>query len=191
MARTFPTAGVSPIDVYSTDTRPCGYFEHVVTLDSTERHNIEIASTPTFASGYSHVGLNIVETTAGTAGAWACGIYSKVLQGSTKNIDGYLCAGEFEMNNSTTNGSAASCLTLDWINNGNHTSTMAYIQLRDYGSTAQRCLFEFTDATIGADSDTTTLITANNPTAATHCIRFTVKNVPYWIMCVNTTGLTA
>ena len=188
MARTFPTAGLSPVDVYTEEVRPCAYFQHVVTLDSTERHNVELVSTATFASGYSHVGLNIVENAAGTAGAWMAGIFVNTVQDSTKRIDGYLCAGEFQLYNAANNASAMSVLTLNWWNTSSTPgvpggSTQAYIQLRDYSSGTKCCnLFEFTDATIGTLSSTA-LLSTNTAAAATHSIRFTIANVRYHILC--------
>lgn len=186
MARTFPTAGQSPVDVYNTQVRPCAYFEHVVTLDSTERHAMEIVGTATYASGYSHVGLNIVETAAGSNGAWHAGIFVNAVQSSTKSIDGYLCAGEFQLQNGADNASAMSVLTLNWLNTSSTPgapggSTQAFIQIRDYSSgTPCSNLFEFTDATASASDNV--IFATQSAAAVSHVVKFTVKNTAYWLM---------
>jgi len=190
--RSLPTVGMSPIDVYNTQLIPGAYFQHVVDLDSTERHNVEVVSTATFASGESHVGLNIVENAAGTAGAWMSGIFVNAVQDSTKRINGYLCAGEFQLSNAADNASAMSVLTLNWVNTSSSPgapggSTQAYIQLRDYSSgTPCSALFEFTDITVGSADATSLICEMGSATTASHVIRITVKNTPYWILMDST-----
>jgi len=189
MARTFPTAGQSPIDAYNTQVRPSVYIEHVVTDDGTERHNVELVSTATMASGGNYVNLNITTTTAGTAAAWVSGIYSKITQGSTKNVNGYFCAAEFELVNSAANESANFVLVLNASNSGaNVSGQSAFIAFREYGSTARRDLFwlgtEIEDA-VGTKS-ATTLFSTNVATVATHHLRITVGATPYYIMLTNT-----
>jgi hypothetical protein len=188
--RTLPTAGVSPIDVYNTAVRPGAYFEHVVTDDGTERHNVEVVSTPTMASGGNYVGLNVVVTTAGTAAAWVSGIYSKVIQGATKNVNGYLCAAEFEMVNSAANESANFVIVLNSSNTGaNPSSNKAYIALRDYGTAANAnavfWLGPEIEAAVGTKS-ATALFSTNVATTATHHLRIVVNSTPYYIMLTNT-----
>jgi len=190
MARTFPTAGVSPIDVYNTQVRPGAYFEHVVTDDGTERHNVEVVSTPTMASAGNYVGLNVVVTTAGTAASWVSGIYSKVVQGSTKNVNGYLCAAEFELTNSAANESANFVIVLNSTNTGaNPSGQKAYIALRDYGTAANSMallwLGSEIEAAVGAKS-ATALFSTNVATVATHHLRIVVNATPYYIMLTNT-----
>lgn len=158
-----------------------------------EKHSVDITSTGVLSSGDSLVGLNIVTTPTGSAGSWVAGIFSAVVEDATKRTSGYMAAGEFEYRTACDTASAAGCLVLQWGNtSANHPANSAYIVLRDWGSKRCRALFEFgSEHTIGSDADTTSLLSANNPTAATHAIRFTCNNVPYWIMAVNLTGLTA
>ena len=190
MARTLPTAGVSPIDVYSTAVRPCAYFEHTVTDDGTERHAVEIVSTATMASAGSYVGLNIVTTTAGTAASWVAPLYCKVVQGSTKNVNGYLCAAEFELSNTAANESANFVIVLNSTNSGaNASGEKAYIALRDYG-TATNAMAAFwlgpeIETAVGTKS-ATALFSTNVATVATHHLRIVVNATPYFIMLTNT-----
>jgi hypothetical protein len=189
MARTLPTAGLSPIDVYNTAVRPGGYFEHVVTDDGTERHNVEMVATPTMASGGNYVNLNLTTTTAGTAAAWVSGLYSKITQGSTKNVNGYFCAAEFELVNSAANESANFVMVLNSNNSGANPSTeRAYLALRDYGSSdceAFLWLGPEIEAAVGAKS-ATTLFSTNVATVATHHLRIVINATPYFIMLTNT-----
>ena len=189
-ARTLPTAGVSPIDVYSTAVRPCAYFEHTVTDDGTERHAMEIVSTATMASAGNYAGLNIVVTTAGTAASWVSGLFCKVVQGSTKNVNGYLCAAEFEMTNSAANESSNFVIVLNSSNTGvNPSGHKAYIALRDYGTAALANAFlwlgDEIETAVGTKS-ATALFSTNVATTATHHLRIVVNATPYYIMLTNT-----
>lgn len=170
--RTFPTAGLSPIDVYNTAVRPSGYFEHVVTDDGTERHNIELVAVPTMASGGNYVNLNLVTTTAGAAATWVASLYAKVVQGSIKNVNGYFCAAELELVNSAANVSDNFVLVLNYQNNGaQRGSHESYIALRNYGSLAANSLFWFGEASLLGTVSATTLVSTSADKAATHLIR--------------------
>lgn len=185
-ARTFPTAGLSPIDAYSTAVRPTAYFEHVITDDGTERHNVELVATPTMASGGNYVNLNVVTTTAGTAASWVSSIYAKITQGSTKNVNGYFCAAEFELVNAAANVSDNFVMVLNYQNNGAaRGSHESYIALRDYGSLAANSFLWLGDATIGTNS-TTVLISSTGAKTHSHSIRIIVGSTAYWLMCTST-----
>jgi hypothetical protein len=188
-SRTFPTAGLSPIDVYNQQVRPSAYFEHVVSDDGTERHNVELVSTATMASAGNYVNLNVVTTTAGTAAAWVSSIYAKVIQGSTKNVNGYLCAAEFELVNSAANESANFVLVLNSNNSGaNPSGQRAFIAVRDYGTSDCDALFWFgqeIEDDVGTKS-ATALFSTNVATVATHHLRIVVGGTPYFIMLTNT-----
>jgi hypothetical protein len=164
-----------------------------------EEHGVDIVNTGTLSSGDSIVGLNIVTTPAGTAGTWASGIYAKVVQGTTKRVNGYLSVAELELSIAGTyNPSDLAVLVL----NSTITNTAlvncthkGYIWLRDYGtdggaalgSTSMPNLFIFMDQTIGADTDGASLLAANTIASSTHTIRFVVGTTPYYIMCANVT----
>lgn len=157
---------------------------------SGEAHANDIVSTGTLSSGDSLVGLNIAVTTAGTAGTWASGIYAKVVQGTTKNVNGYLSGAEIEVVNTNTNPSDWFPLVLN-ANSTTDSQHAAYIACRSYGTHALSRLFWIEDQTIAGDGDTASLVSANNPTAATHCIKIIIDDTDYWLMAVNLTGLTA
>jgi len=186
MARTFPTVGVSPIDVYNVDDRPCAYFEQVITLpDTTQVDAVKVVGTPTMIASSQYVGIESAVAPVGTSGAWAASIFAKMTQDSTKRITGYLCAGEFELNNSAPLASAMACLVLNWNNSATDAvgGNQAYIILRDYSSgTNVVNLFEMTDATIGSNVKTDLISTSTSDVTATHCVRFTVANVAYYFL---------
>lgn len=153
---------------------------------ATESHGLDVASTGTLSSGDGLVGGNFVTTTAGTAGAWASGVYAKVVQGTTKNVNGYLSGAEFEVVNTNTSVS-------DWfplVLNANSTtlgSHSSYIALRDYGSTdLNSFLWIPSDHTVGTASNTS-LITTAAYLAATHGIRIIVDGTPMWILASTVT----
>jgi len=174
MARTLPSAGLSPIDAYITDNRAAGYFEHVFTATTTERHTLDVITTATLVSGSAVVAGNFALTTAGTAAMWVSGIFAKVTQGSTKNVNGYITAGEFEVNNAAANVSDWFVLGLNANNDGaQHGTHSAYIALREYGSTPVQNLLWFGDASIGSAS-ATSLVTTSADKTATHMIRVLV-----------------
>jgi len=166
---------------------------------SGEKHLSDFAFSGSLTSGLYLVAQNIVLTTAGTAGSWACGLYVKTVEGTTKNVNGYLNAAEFELSVAGTYSPSDMCvlalnstLTNTAMANCSHP---AYIFLRDYGTaggaalgaTSMNNLFWFGDQTIGADNDATSLLAANSIAISTHTIRFLIGNTPYYIMCANVT----
>lgn len=153
---------------------------------SAEEHGIEINYTGTMASSSGAVALNIAMTTAGTAGAWACGIFAKVIEGATKNVNGYLNAAEFELQVAATNPSDYCVMALNSIITTSLCSHPAYMYMRDYGTTAMQNLFWFADQAVGTTSKTV-LLSSTSDLAASHTIRFLISGTPYWILC-NSTG---
>jgi len=165
------------------------------TYVDTELHGWELAQTANFISGGSIVGLNIVQTTGGTAGTWAAPLYCKVVQGTTKNVNGYITAGEFELSFSALasgNLSDHFVITLNYLNNDPNIANVqdhAYIALRDYGTASEcRNLFWFADLeTLG--SVNTRIISNAGAAYETNCntaIRIQVGTTPYWILATST-----
>ena len=154
---------------------------------SGEEHGLSLTYTGTLSSGDSMVGGNFAVTTAGTAGSWVSGIFAKVTQGSTKNVNGYISGAEFEVINSADNVSDWEVLVLNSNNSGaQQGSHSSYIFLRDYGSTKiQSLMWVSTDHTIGTKSDTA-LITTIGDTANTHAVRCIAGSTPIWIQCTTT-----
>jgi hypothetical protein len=152
---------------------------------STEVRTLALEAEGTLASGSGLVGYNITTTTAGTAGSWACGIYAKVVQGTTKNVNGYLDAAEFEVVNTcaTVSDWFVVSLQANSVANGSHSS---FIALRDYGSTpCQSMMWLGPEITAGVDGDTTSLIAATVGTTNNYTIRVLYHDTPLWIMCSN------
>ena len=189
MARTFPTAGVSPIDVYNTQVRPGAYIEHVVTLAGAEVHGMEIVGTPTMTiAADSYVALNIATTPAGVLGTWVSSIFAKVTQ-SVESVDGYICAAEFEVNKSGSITNRVYGVIV--LNNGNNIagsqSSSAFILCREYGSNVLNALVKFGDnASYSATASTAVAVSAAADGAATHKVRFitTIAGVatPMWFL---------
>jgi hypothetical protein len=167
------------------------------TLVSGEVHVSDFAASGALLSGTSLIGQNLILTTKGTAGSWACGLYVKVIEGTTKNVNGYLNAAEFELSVAGSYNPSDMCvlalnstLTNTAMSNCSHP---AYIYLRDYGTaggaalgaTSMSNLFWFGDQTIGSDGDTASLLAASVSPTANMTIRFLVQGVPYWILCSN------
>ena len=165
---------------------------------SGEKHINDFAFTGTLTSGLYLSAQNIILTTQGTAGSWACGLYVKTVEGTTKNVNGYINAVEFEVSVAGTYSPSDICvmalnstITNTALANCTH---KAYMFLRDYGTaggaalgaTSMPNLFWFGDQTIGNDGDTASLLTATSsaPTV-THMIRFIIGTTPYWINCSN------
>ena len=188
MARTFPTIGVSPIDVYNTQVRPGAYFEHVVTLDGTARYNVQLVGTPTFNQTGDYANLWVETTPAGTLGTWASSIFAKITQ-TVESVDGYICAAEFEVNKS---GSITNRIYgIIVLNNGNNIagaqSFSAFIMCREYGSNVLNALVKFGDnASYSATASTTVVVSAATDGVATHKVRFitTIAGVatPMWFL---------
>lgn len=158
-----------------------------------EVHGLEVAFTGTLSSGDAIIGGNFAVTTAGTAGMWASGIYAKVVQGATKNVSGYLCAAEFELQNTAalSSDNAVLVLTSSSAVTGGITC-VPYIMLREYGgvTTPGDALVRiFGDA--GQTGTTNANILWSTVTSAktnTHTIRIMVGSTPYYIMCSNSGG---
>jgi len=149
-----------------------------------EKHGIDASITGTVGSSGNVVGANIILTTAGSAGAWASAIYAKVVQGTTKNINGYLTAAEFEVVNSNTNVSDWFVLGLN-ANSTTRGSHSSFIAIRDYGSTSCNSLLWFgPEITAGSDGDTTALVAAASGVGtADYTIRILFHDTPLWIPC--------
>lgn len=192
MARTFPTCGVSPIDAYVTDDRPCAYFEHIVTLPSTaEVRAVYVVATPTMISGGNYIGFDVRVTTAGTAGTWASAIYAKMTQGTTKNVNGYLCAAEFELANAVVNPSNMAVLVLNCSVSytGTPPAAVPYIMCRDYGSTDADVFARFLDHT-KATTDGTKLISSTTGTFETNvdiALAMMYGTTKFWLLGSTTT----
>ena len=192
MARTFPTVGVSPIDVYNVDDRSSAYFEHVVTApDTSEFRNVYIVSTPTMISGANYMALDVRVTTAGTAGTWASAIYAKITQGATKNINGYLCAAEFELSNSVAIPSDMAVLVLNATVSytGTPAACIPYIMCRDYGSTDADIFARFFDHT-KATTDGSKLISSVSDTFETNvdiALAMMYGTTKFWLLGSTTT----
>ena len=192
MARTFPTVGVSPIDVYNTAVRPGAYFEHVVTLDGTARYSVQLVGTPTFKQTGDYVNLWIETTPAGTLGTWATSIFAKITQ-SVESVDGYICAAEFEVNKSGSITNRQYGVIV--LNNGNNIagaqSSSAFIVCREYGSNVLNALVKFGDnASYSASASTAVAVSAAADGAATHKVRciVTIAGVatPLWLLATTT-----
>jgi hypothetical protein len=154
---------------------------------SGEVHVSDIAASGALSSSSGLVGQNVVLTTQGTAGAWASALYAKVTEGTTKNVNGYLCAAEFELAIAGTyNASDAAVLVLNstMTNSGGAISHPAYIYIREYGTKLMDNLLWFGDASIGTTSKTTLLSTTAD-LAATHTIKVLIGATPVWILCNN------
>jgi len=154
---------------------------------SGEEYAISLTHGGTLSSGDSMVGINIATTASGANASWVAGIFSKVIEGSTKVVDGYMAAGEFEYQTSCDTASAAYCLALQWGNSSaNHPAQAAYITLRDWGTTKCQAFLEIgAEHTAGSDGNLTKLWSANVATASTHTIRITHGGTAYFIMCAD------
>lgn len=153
---------------------------------SAERHTVSVVSSGTLASGAGLVGVNIAVTTAGTAGTWVSGIYAKVTQGATKNVNGYLCGAEFEVINTANNVSDNFVLVLNSNNSGGQRGQHeSYIALRSYGSLAANSFLWIEDQTIGTNN-TAVLISSTGAKTHSHSIRIIVDDTAYWLMVTST-----
>ena len=193
MARTFPTAGQSPVDVYNTQLRPGAYIEHVVTLTGAERHGMEVVATPTMTiAADNYVALNVTTTLAGTLGTWASSIYAKITQ-TVAAIDGYICAAEFEV--SKTGSYTNRQYGIIVLNNANSMSgsqsSSAFIVCHEYGSNVLNALVKFADnASYSATASTAVVVSAAADGAATHKVRCIVNisgvATPFWLLATTT-----
>ena len=156
------------------------------TLVSGETHVSDLAMSGALISGSGLVGQNIVLTTKGTAGSWACGLYVKIIEGTTKNVNGYLNAAEFELVIAGSYNASDACviaLNSTISNTGGAISHPAYIYIREYGTKLMHNLFWFGDAAIG--SGKTTLLSTAGDLATTHTIKVLIGDTPVWILCNN------
>lgn len=171
-----------------------GYsFDMAAGTIATEAHGVDVAATGTLASGKSLVGLNVVATAAGTAGAWLAGLYVKGTQPS-KMVNGYICAAEFELADTSASPADNSVLVLNSTRAHTGSPAAAYplIMAREYGSTpANVFLRVFGDSGQGAlnATDATTLVTQapNAYEANADCaIRCMVGSTPIWLIATTT-----
>ena len=154
---------------------------------SGEEHGYSMALTGTLSSGEGMVGDNIAVTTAGTGGAWVSGIYAKVVQGVTKNVNGYISGAEFEVVNAAANVSDWFPLVLNAQNNGStHGQHASYIALRDYGSLPLESLVWISDVAIATTDAGKLISTAGSPRTHTHSLRFMHQATAYYVMCTST-----
>ncbi len=158
---------------------------------SGEEHGESLALTGTLSSGDSIVGKNIVVTTGGTAGTWASAIFAKVVQGTTKNVNGYICAAEFEVDLGSVSGTLSNHFVL--VLNYNHddaditsVSHHGYMQLHSYGDVDPRYFLNIQDFTIGTKADTSMVSTFADGAHISHSIKIQIGTTPYWILCSST-----
>ena len=165
------------------------------TYVDTELHAWELNYTATAISAANMVGLNVAVTTAGTAASWISGIYAKITQGSTKNVNGYLSAAEFELVSAANSASAMFTLVLNFSDNATAGvgSSRAFIALREYGTNAPPALFwlgqEFV-AAVGATSNSVMWTTTG--TGYEDNVDYAIRVIagdgvtPYWIPICST-----
>jgi hypothetical protein len=146
-----------------------------------EKHGLSLVVTGTLASGKSMVGLNSQVTTAGTGGAWVSGIYAKVTQGATKNVNGYISGAEFEVINTAANVSDWFVLVLNSNSSymGSHT---AFIALREYGSADIGRLLWAPEMAQGSNSDTAIFSSVASDSPCDRKMRVTIGTTDYWLM---------
>ncbi len=170
-------------------------FDQDVALSSgaAEVHGFALDLTGTLASGGSTVAANITNTCAGTAGAWACGLFVKTIQ-AAKYVNGYLCAAEFELNSTAADASDNSVVVLNSTRNhtGSPPAADPYIMLREYGTTYANVFVRvFGDTGQGAINATNaaTLVTqvADNYEQNANCaVRCMVGSTPVWLIASST-----
>jgi len=158
---------------------------------SGEEHAVDINMNGTLSSGDSMVGLNVAVTPTGTAGMWVSAIFAKVTQGTTKHVNGYLCAAELELNiTGTYNPSDWAVLVLNsGDNNTGGQVHSSYILFRDYGTSEPEQVFRFYDASVGTTNGTSLFSSASAgwEDNCTHTMRIMVGTTPYWILLSNVT----
>jgi len=191
--RTFPTAGISPIDAYVTDDRPCAYFEHVVTIPDTETcRAVKVVGTPTMIASSKYAGISSIVSPVGTGATWAGAIQAHLYQSTTKAVDGYMAAGLFSIENEALACSSAAVISLSWKNKattGFSGVMHSFIQFREYSTSGYgvKCLFELTDTDATAAASATTMVCQmGNATTCSHVIRISIGGIPYWIMMDST-----
>lgn len=178
-----------PYAIYSSGAaRKAAYYNVDLGTVTSEEHAWSLATTGTLSSGDSIVGANIVLTTGGTAGTWASALYAKTIQGTTKNVNGYLCAAEFELATGSVTGALSDnfVVVLNYNNADPDLTSVShhgYFQLHSYGATDPLYLFDIQDFSIGAKSDTDMLTTFADGAHISHAIHIKIGTTPYWILC--------
>jgi len=159
------------------------------TYVATELHALELNYTATAVSGANMVGLNIAVTTAGTAASWISGLFVKITEPTTKTVNGYFCAAEFELATSCATSSAMAVITL----NSNITAmgsdnNTAFIKCQDWGTEEMPALFDITSLDEGSTSNTTLWTTTGTgyEDNVDYAIRIVRSATPYWITACST-----
>jgi hypothetical protein len=147
---------------------------------------ITVGVTPALGAT-DQIGVGTSLVTTGTGRNWAAGIFAGIVQGTTKNVSGYLTAAEFEVKlSAVSNVSEWAVMTLNSWDNNTVGSYRTYLWFRDYGSLKMNSLIRFSDASIETTSKASLLSTAG-ALASTHTIRMLIGTTPYWIL-VNNVG---
>jgi hypothetical protein len=206
MARTFPTAGLSPIDAYVTSEVPAGYFRHelVDTLDSA-LCTVNVITNCDLVSGGILQGFNSTITlgTSSTRGTTACAGYFKIDLGSADTaVSGRTSVLEarVDIGASSANPGTISCMCLDWNNLCTAPSTSwanSYIMLRDRvednANSCIRAFLSFYDHAALDDGGTTSGSSVIQDTAAegTHNVSIACTygpgNTRFYLMGTTTT----
>jgi len=160
---------------------------------ASEEHGLDVKFTGTLASGKGIVAGNFACSPVGTAGTWAAGIYAKVVQDATKRVNGYTCAGEFEIVNGAiaANLSDFGVIVLNFNNSAtssiSNVSHGAYVMLREYSAT-QKCknLLSFYDVVPGASAAGTIIDAAGADRDMTHGVRCQFGTTTFWLMATTT-----
>jgi len=168
--RTFPTAGISPIDSYLAPTfvqgeitLPAGYFGVFPTSSS-------------YRAGYCNALYAIVDLGTG----------EPAVSGRTAVIEAKLHIGA-----SSSAPGNISCLCLDWNNESTYPGEIggAYILCRERstGVQQQRNILHFSDITPATTDGSKLFSTDTGTPSQTHSLRFVVGVTPYWFMVTSTT----
>ena len=194
MARTFPTAGVSPIDGYVTTEVPVAYFRHELedTLDAAVK-TVEVITNVNVVAGGMPQGINSTMTLGASSyrGATACAGYFKVDMGTVSNsVSGRTSVLEARLEHNATTGTLpgyTTCLCLDFSNDlvgYPIASGCSYIALRERSAAAQQMntLFDFMDITPATTDSTKIFTTDSSPGSQTHALRMLASGTVYWIM---------
>lgn len=153
------------------------------TYVATELHAWELNYTATAASGANMVGLNIAVTTAGTAASWVSGLFIKISQGTTKNVNGYFSAAELELNCECETSSAMAVLVLNSnitaMGSDNQTSL---IKIQDWGTEEMPYLLDFSQWDTGSNVKTQIFSSSSSEMVNDYAIRCVgPSQTAYWI----------
>lgn len=198
--RTFPSVGMSPVDVYlEEDGRPCAYFKHVIPVGAIEKWSVEIVSIGTFSGPPQQgtlVGLKVDVTGVGNNGMLAYGIHVRVITVG-KVLTGFCAAGAFEIASTNVTDQCDSAI-LDLRDRDNGTAThpaSSYIRLRQKGTqasdTGRRNFVNFYDEDEASAHDSGRMLTETSNTstdsiAATHLIRCFINDAVIYLMATTT-----